>query len=188
MSIMTKTPDFSPADNPASHEKFLTRSLTFTFLPTLNFWLLLFPSKLSFDWSMNAVPLVESFSDYRNLFSLFFYSILTYSAVGFLSGKFSGKDCKLVVLSTSILVLSFFPAANLFFYVGFVIAERILYIPSIGYCILVCWGLERRRIGLAAFFLLILILSAKTVIRNCDWNDEESLYKSGIDVNPAKGL
>ena len=36
----------------------------------------------------------------------------------------------------SLLALPFLPASNLFFYVGFVVAERVLYIPSAGFCLL----------------------------------------------------
>jgi hypothetical protein len=35
------------------------------------------------------------------------------------------------------MIIPFIPATNLLFYVGFVIAERVLYLPSIGYCLLV---------------------------------------------------
>ena len=34
------------------------------------------------------------------------------------------------------MVLPFIPASNLFFRVGFVVAERVLYLPSSGYIIL----------------------------------------------------
>jgi hypothetical protein len=36
--------------------------------------------------------------------------------------------------------------------------------------------------------ILVLVASGgRTVIRNVDWGSEESLYRSGISVNPAKG-
>jgi protein O-mannosyl-transferase len=38
------------------------------------------------------------------------------------------------------MVLPFLPASNLFFPVGFVVAERVLYIPSMGFCIMVAYG------------------------------------------------
>jgi hypothetical protein len=38
------------------------------------------------------------------------------------------------------LILPFLPASNLFFPVGFVVAERILYIPSMGLCMLIAYG------------------------------------------------
>jgi len=45
-----------------------------------------------------------------------------------------------VALSISLLVLPFLPASNLFFRVGFVLAERVLYLPSAGYCLLIALG------------------------------------------------
>lgn len=40
----------------------------------------------------------------------------------------------------SLIVLPFIPASNLFFPVGFVVAERVLYVPSMGFCMLVANG------------------------------------------------
>ena len=40
-----------------------------------------------------------------------------------------GREGPAVVLGVVLMVLPFLPASNLFFTVGFVIAERILYIP-----------------------------------------------------------
>jgi len=70
-------PDFSPSDNPASDCASLwTRARTFAYLPALNAYLLLCPATLSFDWSMAAVPLVESWCDARNLMTSAFYASL----------------------------------------------------------------------------------------------------------------
>ena len=46
-----------------------------------------------------------------------------------------------VLLALSLLVIPFLPATNLFFSVGFVVAERIIYIPSAGFCLLVTEGM-----------------------------------------------
>ena len=43
-------------------------------------------------------------------------------------------------MSVVLLVVPFIPASNLFFRVGFVVAERVLYLPSAGYCLLVALG------------------------------------------------
>ncbi|XP_065178329.1 protein O-mannosyl-transferase TMTC4-like [Sycon ciliatum] len=45
-----------------------------------------------------------------------------------------------VVIALALLVLPYLPASNLFFPVGFVIAERILYLPSMGFSLLVAIG------------------------------------------------
>ena len=36
--------------------------------------------------------------------------------------------------------------------------------------------------------LAIIALGYRTVERNEDWTDEESLYRSGIPINPPKGI
>ena len=68
-------PQFAKADNPASaSDSFLARFLTLAFLPAFNGWLMLCPSQLSFDWSMDAIPLIKSWSDPRNVLSAVFYA------------------------------------------------------------------------------------------------------------------
>jgi len=42
--------------------------------------------------------------------------------------------------SLAMMILPFLPASNLFFPVGFVIAERVLYAPSMGFCMLIGYG------------------------------------------------
>lgn len=87
----------------------------------------------------------------------------------------------------ALLVLPFLPASNLFFPVGFVVAERVLYMPSMGWCLLVAYGwrlLAKRRAKLAAGALIFLLLafSAKTYMRNWDWKTEYTIFASGLKV------
>ncbi|ESO96774.1 hypothetical protein LOTGIDRAFT_98423, partial [Lottia gigantea] len=77
-----KPPEFAPSDNPASDSNsFLTRTLTYNFLPAYNVWILLCPSVLSFDWSMESIPLIQNLADFRNIWTLLLYSILVYIAM-----------------------------------------------------------------------------------------------------------
>ena len=85
----------------------------------------------------------------------------------------------------------FIPASNLLFPVGFVVAERVLYLPSMGFCLLVAFGCDKlwrrgslwRSLMVIGFGLTILVHSMKTVTRNMDWKDEFSLFSSGLKVN-----
>ncbi|RMB99744.1 hypothetical protein DUI87_23746 [Hirundo rustica rustica] len=246
-----KPPSFSNSDNPAADsDSFLTRTLTFFYLPTKNLWLLLCPDTLSFDWSMDAVPLLKAISDWRNLHTVTFYAGLILLAYFSLKGFSSERECNgrivvngkqnanghschpemeyrtlevkssfaskeenglkkheiqklqlpstenIVILSLSLLIVPFVPATNLFFYVGFVIAERVLYVPSMGFCLLVTVGVRALYVKAQKRFLknlvfcstaaLIVFYGLKTVVRNGDWQNEEMLYRSGIKVNPAK--
>ncbi|XP_043197467.1 protein O-mannosyl-transferase TMTC2-like [Amphibalanus amphitrite] len=98
-----------------------------------------------------------------------------------------------LLFALSFAVLMFLPASNLFFYVGFLVAERALYAPSVGFCLLVGAGLALaesrwRRIGPTLSVLLLAVLAARTVVRNQDWRDDRALYTAGIRHSPAKSL
>lgn len=46
----------------------------------------------------------------------------------------------------------------------------------------------RWRVALiSAWLALLLLLAARTVRRNQDWESDEALYRSGVTVNPPKG-
>lgn len=47
------------------------------------------------------------------------------------------------MLGLALIGVPFLPATNLFFRVGFVVAERVLFIPVAGYCVLFIHGLEK---------------------------------------------
>lgn len=208
-------PSFAVADNPISHEEsLLTRTLTFIYLPVFNFMLFLWPAWLSFDWSMDAVKPVTEWRDVRNLYSFIFYTSLAYlfkKAVlvmpltsQWLSPQtrsvffFNANNCRLI-MAMSLLVIPFIPASNVFFYVGFVVAERVLYLPSMGFCLLLGCSVRSLTEVLARrnamfhyvvrlFMCTTLVLwSLRTIQRNGDWCQEEKLYRSAIIINPAKG-
>ncbi|CAD6998816.1 unnamed protein product [Ceratitis capitata] len=107
----------------------------------------------------------------------------------------------ILLMALCFLTLPFIPATNLFFYVGFVVAERLLYLPSVGYCLLVGYGIsklmervrspaarKRKAALILGLSLLVSVMGARTVQRNWDWHDEESLFRSAVQVNPPKAL
>jgi protein O-mannosyl-transferase len=302
---------FAAADNPASRDpSLLTRFYTFSYLPVFNFFLLLYPFHLSFDWSMESIPKITTISDPRNLCSIVFYAVLCTVTIRTIKneirkkfefplkdGKYPKKQncktarhkgmnlkqhsreqeifdlktylassdkanheiftknklcslvgcrhpltkshtsacrsinnnnnllrnsacvCSIVNLKLKLLnfqrnahrshkvafltfmafmILPFVPATNMLFYVGFVVAERVMYIPSVGFCLLLGLGagiLMRRwqlsetktRIFLLTILIALSSMSCLTIHRNLDWYDEESLFKSAVHINPPKG-
>lgn len=87
------------------------------------------------------------------------------------------------------MILPFLPASNLFFPVGFVVAERVLYMPSMGFCLLVAYGFQllsercSKRLVWGGLCILLLSHSLKTFNRNWDWESEYSIFMSGLKVN-----
>ena len=145
---------------------------------------------------MGTIPLVTSLADPRNLITLVFFAAVTitllYGAIG------SGSANRIVMFATAFTILSYLPASNVFFPVGFVVAERVLYIPSMGFCLITGYGIwclvNRRNVlqffgNLAKIFFVCLVVmhSAKTLSRNREWLSEITLYQAAIRARPNNG-
>lgn len=70
-------PMFRREDNPiAFADDQHTRILTQNYLYVLNFFLLIMPDWLCFDWSFDSIELIQSFSDFRIWFVAIFYMFM----------------------------------------------------------------------------------------------------------------
>ena len=86
----------------------------------------------------------------------------------------------------------FLPASGFFMWIGFVVAERIMFMPTLGACVLLllvlrpalrAGGAGRR--GAQALLLALVAAGAwRTVLRNPAWNSAEALYESALAVYP----
>lgn len=186
--IQSQLPVFTRFDNPAAVSPTPTRQLTFNYLLPVNAWLLLNPSELCCDWTMGTIPLVESLLDLRNLATVMFYMFLFLLA--HYSLRYRHSSAKAVIMALSLIVLPFIPASNLFFPVGFVVAERVLYVPSMGFCVLVAHGFkivshkgQLKNISWLMIGVLLTTHAVKTFNRNWDWESEYTLFTSALKVN-----
>ncbi|XP_068416286.1 protein O-mannosyl-transferase TMTC1 isoform X2 [Eschrichtius robustus] len=179
-------PLFSEQDNPASFSPYiLTRFLTYSYLLAFNVWLLLAPVTLCYDWQVGSIPLVETIWDTRNLATVLLAVVMALLSLHCLAA-FKRLEHREVLVGLLFLVFPFIPASNLFFRVGFVVAERVLYMPSMGYCILFVHGMSKlctwlHRCGAATLsvstVLLLLLFSWKTMKQNEIWLSRESLFR-----------
>ncbi|XP_033017490.1 LOW QUALITY PROTEIN: protein O-mannosyl-transferase TMTC1 [Lacerta agilis] len=185
-------PAFSEQDNPASFSPYLlTRFLTYSYLLAFNAWLLLAPVTLCYDWQVGSIPLVESIWDMRNFATLLMAVVMLLLGLHCIVA-YKKLEHREVLVGLLFLVFPFIPASNLFFRVGFVVAERVLYMPSMGYCILLVHGLNKLCMWLNKWgataatlsALLLLLFSWKTVKQNEIWLSRESLFRSGIQTLP----
>uniref|UniRef100_A0A4W2H848 dolichyl-phosphate-mannose--protein mannosyltransferase n=1 Tax=Bos indicus x Bos taurus TaxID=30522 RepID=A0A4W2H848_BOBOX len=186
-------PLFSEQDNPASFSPYiLTRFLTYSYLLAFNVWLLLAPVTLCYDWQVGSIPLVETIWDIRNGATILLAVVMALLSLHCLAA-FKRLEHREVLVGLLFLVFPFIPASNLFFRVGFVVAERVLYMPSMGYCILFVHGLSKlctwlNRCGATTLsvstVLLLLLFSWKTMKQNEIWLSRESLFRSGVQTLP----
>ena len=175
--------------------------LSWLYLTFINAWLLLNPWNLNVDWRFGGTPLITSLIDPLNLLTLLTFVCVAMLGVWSVCG--SGKSHRTVALALSLLILPYLPASNLFFPVGFVVAERILYLPSMGFCMMVgngAWKIisndkssqgNSMRWKILVFGLIAYVLAAlatKTLLRNPEWQSHIPLFTSGLKLNPRNGL
>lgn len=164
----------SPQDNPIAFEgEDTARVLSYALVHSEYFRLLIYPMFLCYDYSMNTIPLVCDFSDFRILAPFSAYLIFTCIA----KKKFQRSSGG--VLPLSLFVFSFVPMSNIFFPVGTVVGERLLYIPSIGFVFILVQTMPRRVVVLMAIFW-----SIRTVNRISDWKTANHLTIVDGLVNP----
>lgn len=121
------------------------RVLSLLYLPAVNMGLLLAPVSLSYDWQTGSIPAIVNWSDGRNVISILFYlSITALAVIGFIRTNvrqvlnstriyicqlLTFKLQKIVIWSMLVMIVPMVPCSNLFYAVGFVVAERLLYMP-----------------------------------------------------------
>ncbi|RWS26104.1 transmembrane and TPR repeat-containing protein-like protein [Leptotrombidium deliense] len=168
------TPSFNKYDNPAAVANSDTKLFTYSYLCAFNFWLLTFPFQLCCDWTHESIKLLTSTLDARNVITVAFFSTLIYVfGMPFLRKKVPEEFNK-TLMFVMMTVIPFVPASNLFFTTGFVVAERVLYLPSVGFALLIAFGVKRLHsmcpnATVAAVFVLLLTFGVKTYSRCKDW-------------------
>jgi protein O-mannosyl-transferase len=145
--------------------------------------LLFIPYPLTHDYYPYAIPIMH-FSDWQVLLSLAFYGILTY--FGFKSIKtIGGYGISFYLITLSIV-------SNLVINLGTFMNDRFIYMPSLGYCLLLTWAVfhfgNKIKSGAApikAVLLLvpILVYAALSFIRVPDWANAMTLNKSSLKVS-----
>jgi len=80
--------------------------------------------------------------------------------------------------------------SNIFVLIGATMADRFLFVPSVGFCIVAVWllyDLRKKQPVSAAFFWLtpvFMLYSYKTITRNNDWKNDETLFLHDVSSAP----
>src|ERR1700687_3237242 len=142
-----------------------------------------YPVTLSCDYSYNAIPL---YANWRNTVpaavAAAFVLALWIWALWTRRGEW--------VLAGTIYLAGFAVTANLLVPIGTIMGERLAYLPSAGFCLLVAliWNrLEdhKRRLAWAVFAIFVAALALRTVVRNRDWRDNLTLFSAAVRAVPA---
>ena len=90
------------------------------------------------------------------------------------------------------LVVTLLPASNLLFLSGVLLAERTLYLPSVGFAAGVGWMLaqlrrERPRTGTVVIAVGLALLCCRTIARNPSWKDNATVFATLLREHPESG-
>ncbi|MCX6292581.1 MAG: tetratricopeptide repeat protein [Bacteroidetes bacterium] len=155
---------------------------TKVFLMIKYLWLLVFPHPLSFDYGYNEIP-------YISIGSVKF--ILSFMAIAGLLAYAVFTFHKRALFSFCILffALTIFLFSNFVIDIGAPLAERLLFLPSLAFCIVIAtWYLKYETKNIAvtnAIMLIVLILfSVKTIQRNFEWKNNATLFFADVKTCP----
>ncbi|MBZ5535358.1 MAG: tetratricopeptide repeat protein [Acidobacteriia bacterium] len=174
--------------NPLAHASIFSRTVTGLKILFQNLALFFYPRLFSADYSYNQVPLVTQWSSPPSLLILAGMGLL----VVFL--LWSYRRSRELFFGLAFFLITYSIVSNLFIPIGTIRADRLLYLPCLGLCVIVGFVMTRlqslaresiwRRVFQVFLVMLILVLMGRTLARNGDWKDEFTLYYQTVQSSP----
>ncbi len=174
---------------------YMQRFATATYIMGKYLLLLIAPVNLVFDYSYNTIPLV-SMGSAEALLSLITYLALIYFAIK----TFNQKNH--VSFGILFFLMSMSLLSNVFILIEATMAERFLYLPSLGFCIAIVsilYQLVKPKASpskysfqktitsqpLALVLIIVcLLFSARTFARSLDWKNNLTLLAKDVKTSP----
>ena len=168
-------------DNPLQQTSFWISRLAALKVLGAYLCLLLWPAHLSPDYSYNQIPVAAG--------PLAFLALLFWLAVA-AAAILAWRRARPAFFFLAFFAVTIAPVANLVLLVGSIMAERFLYLPSLGFLGVVVWAALQMRPRIPARSIVIalaavcLALAARTWVRNADWADDRTLWSAAVQVCP----
>lgn len=159
--------------------------------------LMVFPMDLSADYSPNVIPIALGWnalalSGAVLALGLFTAALLTWrSGPSWRMGK--GSDVpRTLGFGVVWFLITISPVANVVFLAGVLLAERTLYLPSVGFAAIAGWLVvtlekERPRLGYAVTMMAVLLMGYRTYTRSPTWRDNLTVFGTMIQDYPQSG-
>lgn len=154
-------------------------------LPLYYFRLLFFPYSLSYDYSYSQLP-YESFTSIKFLASLLVnISLLIFGVLNALKKKTIGYAILFFYISYSIV-------SNVFIPLGATMGERLMFQPSLGFCIAIALILYfiftkfsfSKNSTYAVLAVILILAGMRTITRNNDWKNNNTLFLQDVKTAP----
>ncbi|MFY9557948.1 MAG: tetratricopeptide repeat protein [Blastocatellia bacterium] len=151
--------------------------------------LLIYPRTLIADYWKPDVPIARSAAEPLVLLSLLLWVLLGVVAV------WSWRRARSVFFCLTWFFITIFPVSNILLAIGVGKAERILYLPSAGFCLVIgaLFALVEKKMNkswliVLALIPVLLLFSIRTYTRNADWKDNMTLALATLKVTPTSPL
>ena len=142
--------------------------------------LLIFPHPLSHDYYPRAIDIMQ-FSDWKVILSLVTYLAAVVGAFYYWSRN------RIVSYSIFFYLITLSIVSNIVFPIGTNMSERFVFIPSLGFLLLLTYGLKKFLPSTKIFITLALVIigaySLKTVTRNMVWKNDFTLFTTDVKHN-----
>jgi len=170
-----------------------TRLLTGFKILAIYLRLLFFPLTLSADYSYRQVVLSQSLDSAACVVGMVAAACLVAAFVWALRARVLG-----LLFGLGFFAIAYSLIGNLIVPIGVLVAERLLYLPSVGFCVAVAGAgvaLSRRyvlatgarwlrHVPVGALALVLALYSARTFVRNFDWRNHVTLYRATTEASP----
>jgi len=169
--------------NPLIGQPLITRLLTVPKVIGVALAQAFFPKSLCIDYGYNQLPIVTSPIDPRLWLALAPWGLLALLAWLIPSQR------RWLGLGAAVFLVSFLPASNALVPGISILAERNLYLPLLGVCLMAGGAIGSRSwprpLAVAAGAVLVAGLSARTLARNVEFTDTIRFYTAGTKACPA---
>jgi tetratricopeptide (TPR) repeat protein len=182
--MVTSTPPVLHfVDNPLVGASFIRGRLTAIVVMAKYLWLLVWPLKLSSDYSYNQIP-IASGAPHDWIAWIAVLAVIIAAASMY-------KRSPAAFFFAGFAFVCFIPVSNLLFLLGTIMAERFLYLPAIGFAgclVMVTYWIGRRirwrPFAPIALCLIITIFAIRTWERNFDWRDNVTFWTAAVRTAP----
>ena len=168
-----------PLDNPLASVSVGQRLLSATAVLGRYAILLVAPIRLSADYALGALPILRTPLNPHFMLGFLVIAGATAGAVALWRRR---PDLSFALAA---LVLGFAPVSNIVIPIHTMMGERLAYLPSVGFCLLVAAVLRPGRAFRAALAIVLLGHAGRTYVRNADWKDDATLFSAAFRVTPG---
>jgi len=146
--------------------------------------LLVFPHPLTHDYYPLQIPLT-TFANPKAILGLVLYGAGTVWSI------WQIKKRNIIAFGILFYLIALFPMSNIPLPVGTLMSERFLFIPSIGFCLIIAYLISKYWLhlkftsGMNTLLIIgILAFGIKTILRNPVWKSNYSIFLNDIKYSP----